>query len=450
MVQFCNSTDVERKAIFEKILQDLDAYDIYYQSSKEQLAGAIATVDTYKQSIEVEERELSVVKKVIESEEEKAEEYEARKQDKIKKIENELIELEKKVDIRRNLTERRHKYVRVTHKLNGWLEQHPVADDKYYTLKQQLSDVDIKIEKLSVSDRCAECNQPITEKHRERERKRLEGLKGVIVTTLIEYEIWQDRKRMVQDKYEEIKEKTDELKFKLTKYDTVQERTQELAEELESLREESNGNEETLKRWRSKARKLSKLIANYQRKIKEAEKDRLYLEEVVRGFSKTGIPNVIISRALYLLEQRVNEYLDTLTNGSIGISLSGFTTTKTGAVRNKIGIDVVSASGVTTYESYSGGERQRLNIAMLLALRDVAQANKGVSLNCLFLDEVLDLSLDSQGANDVLLLLQQKKKDIESIFIISPKEEFIKNSSGNFDTSFVVSKEDGFSKIIGG
>jgi exonuclease SbcC len=230
----------------------------------------------------------------------------------------------------------------------------------------------------------------------------------------------------------------------------VEDKITKKKEELVATKEEVADNAKIIQQWKSKLKRISKRIANNRRKYRKGEEDLIYLDEVVKGFSKTGIPNVIISRALHLLEERTNNYLDLLTSGTMGIRLSGFSTTKKGAVRNKIGIDVISATGVFAYESYSGGERQRLNIAMLLALRDVAQANKGVSLNCLWLDEVLDLSLDQEGISDVLTLLQHKKKDTESIFIISPKEELIRNSSGNFNNVLKAQKEHGFSKIIGG
>lgn len=449
MVQFCSSTDVERKAIFEKILQDLDVYNEFYSSAKEELAGLSATIEAHKHGIDIEERELTIVKKVIEAEEEKSKEFEEKRKEEIEKIETELVELDKKAKLRRSLEERKQKYKAVADKLEMWLEDHPFPEEMFHTTKFQLVEVDAKLETLAKHDRCLECNQLITKEHKWQEKIRLEEMKSIFSSAVAEFEIVLERTRKVSIKHDEVRKRVEEIRFKLTKYDSLLEKIQDLEEELESVRESTNGGEETLQKWRSKAKKVSKKIASYKRNIKQAEEEQLYLEEITKGFSKTGIPNVIISRALHLLEERTNVYLEMLTSGAIGVRLSGFTTTKKGAVRNKIDIEVVSATGVTTYESYSGGERQRLNIAMLLALRDVAQANKGVDLGCLFLDEVLDLSLDSAGIGDVMMLLQHKKKDIPSIFIISPKDELIQNASGNFDSAIRVSKEGGFSKLIG-
>jgi DNA repair exonuclease SbcCD ATPase subunit len=199
--------------------------------------------------------------------------------------------------------------------------------------------------------------------------------------------------------------------------------------------------------WAGKIRTLAKRIAAASRKIKKWNVELQYLKEVTQGFSKQGIPNIIITRALSMLERCANSYLDTLTSGAMSLKLSGMTKTKKGAIRNKIGIDVVSESGVTSFDSYSGGERQRFNIALLLALRDVAEHNKGIKLNCLFLDEVLDLSLDEEGIEEVLQLLRHKKSSVDSIFVITPKTQLVNNTGVTFDTVMEVTKLKGFSNI---
>jgi len=450
MIQFCSATDTERKAIFEKILTDLEIYNEYHRIAKEEHIALKVEADDLAHRIEIEERELTVVKKILEAEEARVEDHEKRKQEKIEVLEAELVELDMKFKKRLRLKERRQKYQSANFKLDLWLSEHPLGDDKYFMLKQQLSDVDKKLENLSENDVCPTCLQPLPEKYKKAERRRLEGLKGIIITTIIEYEIWRERIQKVVNKFNELNEKAESIRYDLTKYDRVPDDIKRIEKELETTRDEVSGSSEVAAQWRSKIKKLSKKIAGYKFRIKETEEELLYLAEVATGFSKTGIPNVIIARALRFLEERTNTYLDILTSGAIGIQLSGFSATKKGALRNKIGIEVISSTGITTYESYSGGERQRLNISMLLALRDVAQTNKGIDLNCLFLDEILDLSLDSQGCADVLLLLQHKKRDISSIFILSPKEEFIRNTSGDFNTVYKIHKENGFSKIMGG
>jgi exonuclease SbcC len=266
--------------------------------------------------------------------------------------------------------------------------------------------------------------------HRTAEGLRLKELKAIITDALIEFERRKDVRQKVTDKFNELNEKSEGLRYKLTKYDGVQDSIDKTWEKVKELEGKPI---------------LAKKIASYTRKIKKHEESLVYLEEVTIGFSKQGIPNVIIARALQHLGERANHYLDILTNGAIGIKFSGFSLTKKGAVRNKIGIEVISASDVTDFDSYSGGERQRLNIALLLALRDVAEFNRGVSLNVLLLDEVLDRSLDKMGAEAVLELLSFLKNRIDSIFVFTPKDELLNDLNISFDSKIHIEKIDGFS-----
>jgi DNA repair exonuclease SbcCD ATPase subunit len=448
MLMFGKATDVERKAIFEKILQDLDVYNEYFQQAKEEQQALRAEVDELRHSIEVEERELSVVKKVLEVEKEKGLEHEARQQQKLEGLREELGELELKLKTKSKLIDKRLRTQRAQGQLDGWLDEHPFDDKAFFSTEQELHSIEHKIKKLITSDKCTECNQPITPEHRESEKIRLEDRMAILIDIMILFEEKKEIRQSVTDKRNDLDAKGEGIRYKLTKYDTVEEKIEEVWNDLKQTEEEVGANDEVIRHWSSKVKKLSKKIASLSRKIKENEEALVYMEEVTVGFSKQGIPNVIIARALKHLEERANHYLDILTNGIIGIKFSGFSLTKKGAVRNKIGINVISPSGVEDFDSYSGGEKQRLNIALLLALRDVAEFNKGVELNCLWMDEVLDLSLDEQGIEDVTVLLHNKKDTIASIFIVSPKETLLQNSSSEYDSVVNIVKEDGFSKIV--
>ena len=450
MMQFCAATDTERKAIFERILQDLDVYGEYHKYAKEEYSTIKAEVDELQHQLDMTNAKISVTKKVVEQEETRALMIEENRKEKVEALETELAELETKAKLRRNLKKRMLKYQRVINCLDNWLH---VRDE----VATQLAEVATKIamlisdrETLLNSDVCPTCKQTITEEHRWEEAARLDKLETELYVEEDFIKVEAERRQKFVDKWNEINELIDEIRYKLAKYDHIPGEVKKIKANIEEEKERINDSNETIQQWKDKIRRLSRKAKGCEGRIKILETELLYLEEIITAFSKTGIPNVIISRALSLLQERTNKYLDVLSNGAIGVKLSGFATTKKGAVRNKISIEVISATGVTTYESYSGGEKQRLNISMLLALRDVAQMNKNVTLNCLFLDEVLDLSLDSQGAADVLMLMQHKKKDIDSIFIISPKEEFIKNASGNFDSIYNVQKERGFSQITEG
>ena len=77
--------------------------------------------------------------------------------------------------------------------------------------------------------------------------------------------------------------------------------------------------------------------------------------------------------------------------------------------------------GDASYESLSGGERTRVDIALLLEQKSLANMIGNISCNIIILDEVLGYC-DSQAESVVVNLLCTELNTIESIFMISHKE----------------------------
>lgn len=70
------------------------------------------------------------------------------------------------------------------------------------------------------------------------------------------------------------------------------------------------------------------------------------------------------------------------------------------------------------YESLSGGERQKVDLIIQFAIRDMLCKHTSFSSNILVLDEIFD-NLDSLGCQKVLDLITNKIHDVSSIFIIT-------------------------------
>ena len=77
--------------------------------------------------------------------------------------------------------------------------------------------------------------------------------------------------------------------------------------------------------------------------------------------------------------------------------------------------------GNATYESLSGGEKTRVNIALLLAQKSLANIIGNISCNIIILDEILGYC-DSQAEENVINLLTQELETLESIYMVSHKE----------------------------
>lgn len=91
------------------------------------------------------------------------------------------------------------------------------------------------------------------------------------------------------------------------------------------------------------------------------------------------------------------------------------------------------------YENLSGGEKQKLDIIVQFALRDMLMKILNFSCNMLVLDEVFD-NLDEVGCDNLIDLITSELKDIESVYIIThhsdisvpydDKIQIVKNSEG--------------------
>jgi DNA repair exonuclease SbcCD ATPase subunit len=70
------------------------------------------------------------------------------------------------------------------------------------------------------------------------------------------------------------------------------------------------------------------------------------------------------------------------------------------------------------FDGLSGGEKQRVDLIMQLAIRDLLTSYLGLNANILVLDEVTDF-LDKKSCRAVMHLLEKELKTVESVFIIS-------------------------------
>lgn len=97
-----------------------------------------------------------------------------------------------------------------------------------------------------------------------------------------------------------------------------------------------------------------------------------------------------------------------------------------------------------SYMNFSEGEKMRIDLALLLAWREVARLKNSVSCNLLILDEVFDSSLDTGGIDELMKLLKLVS-DKANVYVISHKADQLVDKFTNI-VSF--EKKNNFSKII--
>ena len=97
---------------------------------------------------------------------------------------------------------------------------------------------------------------------------------------------------------------------------------------------------------------------------------------------------------------------------------------------------------VFSYESFSEGEKARIDIALLLTWRSIAKLKNSVDTNLLILDEIFDGSLDQSGTSELGWILRNFD-DRTNVFVISHKEAM----SDKFERTLIVEKPKNFSTL---
>lgn len=98
---------------------------------------------------------------------------------------------------------------------------------------------------------------------------------------------------------------------------------------------------------------------------------------------------------------------------------------------------------IFSYENFSEGEKLRIDVALLLAWRDIARMKNSANTNLLILDEVFDSSLDAVGTEEVIKILQTMGS-ANNIFVISHKSDQLLDK---FQNVMVFKKIKNFSKL---
>ena len=170
-------------------------------------------------------------------------------------------------------------------------------------------------------------------------------------------------------------------------------------------------------------------LTNSKMDVNEKYSYNLAIGEMLKD---TGIKTKIIKQYLPVMNQLVNQYLQVL-DFYVHFDLDEeFRETIRSRHRDAF-----------SYDSFSEGEKQRIDLSLLFTWRQIAKMKNSVSTNLLILDETFDSSLDGEGVENLLKILETLGEDT-NIFVISHKGEILDNK---FAAKIEFTKEKNFSKI---
>ena len=211
-------------------------------------------------------------------------------------------------------------------------------------------------------------------------------------------------------------------------------RLQEQIKSINSSIEQIRGSSGDLSKSREELETLKKLKDDLFEK-------RLYLNEslsyntiILEMLKDTGIKTKIIKQYLPVINKLVNQYLQVL-DFFVSFNLDeSFSETIRSRHRDNF-----------SYDSFSEGEKQRIDLALLFTWRHIAKMKNSVSTNLLILDETFDSSLDYEGVDNLMKIIHTLDDDT-NIFVISHKGDIL---DGKFQSKLEFHKEKNFSKLKG-
>lgn len=180
-------------------------------------------------------------------------------------------------------------------------------------------------------------------------------------------------------------------------------------------------------------------------KLGQLRKEKEYLEFWVKAYGFGGIRSVLLDGVAEQLTERTNRYLKALTDGSVWVQFSTLSETKGGELRERFEVKVNNAYGAGEYSGNSGGERQRIDLCIALALHWLTRSRASKPLGFSIFDEVFE-RLDEAGCEAVVNLLRKEQADLGTMFVVSHNPAL----TMRFPEVINVEKKNGISKIVGG
>jgi DNA repair exonuclease SbcCD ATPase subunit len=209
---------------------------------------------------------------------------------------------------------------------------------------------------------------------------------------------------------------------------TLKDRNEELLVEIENIKNQKDEISE-------KYEEIKKEILNLEKNIEEQIKNLTILENCKSIVSEEGVKTYIVKKLLVLFNNKLNLYLKKLEAPCSCIFDEYFDE----IITNESGKEC-------SYFNFSGGERKRIDLAILFTFQDILKSQTGIHYSLSMYDELFDSALDDAGSAKVLEILKENtEKHQESVYIISHSSAINKNDVNKI---IELEKIDGQTKIV--
>ena len=303
---------------------------------------------------------------------------------------------------------------------------------KDYQTQNQIKELVKEARFYEENDNCPTCDQVIDQTKKDQKlselsekasgmQKGMDILKKELQASEHDLQVTKDQMAKLQERQTKINSNNDAVALLQKEIDKIQ-------SEINTLSSQS-GDVKAAKKDLEKLRKDKD--KSTERKLAYVE-ERTYNEVIGEMLKDTGIKTKVIKQYLPVMNRLINSYLQVL-DFFVAFHLDeSFNETIRSRHRDTF-----------NYASFSEGEKQRIDLALLFTWRQIAKMKNSASSNLLILDETFDSSLDVDGIDNLTKILNTLEEGT-NVFIISHKGDILENK---FRNKIEFYKDRNFSKI---
>jgi len=311
---------------------------------------------------------------------------------------------------------------------------------KYENMKkiiQQTHDKNVKkIQDIERMDKCPSCTQSVPEVVKADLITKFETKREELSRGLEDISIQIKEQNEALDELREYSAKSkdvhDQIVKKRSEVESSKKYSTKLRKEVAEIQKKTCETDQTENS--TSLKKYKKEMADVKDERTQFKEDALLLGAVGNLLKDTGIKSKIIRHYLPIMNKLINKYLTDMGFFAQFTLDENFNETIKSRHRDQF-----------SYMSFSEGEKMRIDLALLLAWREIARLKNSANTNLLILDEVFDSSLDTVGTDEFLKLMHVLSANT-NVFVISHKSDQLVDK---FDNQITFVKKGNFSKLTG-
>jgi DNA repair exonuclease SbcCD ATPase subunit len=413
-VPFMQLSAADRRAIIEDLL-DIQIFSTMNNIVKDRVSNTKDLINNKKHEIQIQQ-------KVFELKQEHINQLKQNNDEKIKELRLDFENNNRTIEnLLSNVTDANAKVVSLNEMIGNKLETEAKIKkiSKFETqIENNLTKFRKDISFFSENDSCPTCRQTIEESFKQQELVNLD-----------------EKVRECEHGLEKLTEKLNEEQEKLNEISKVQKTIQEIqvkiATDNTTIQQINKNNEKLEKQINDltncktltdkEQSELDKIIGDMdqlKQDLKSLLEEQTYYETASILLKDTGIKTKIVKQYLPVINKLVNKYLSSL-DFFVNFNLDeSFKETIKSRHRDDF-----------SYNNFSEGEKQRIDMALMLTWRAVAKLKNSTNTNLLILDEVFDSSLDNNGTEYLMNILHML--DDVNLFVISHKGDILQDKFAN-------------------